>query len=122
MERLRLKPALWDVIPLSVAVLLAFTPVFLSDGEPECVRVIIGGETAGIFSLDNDTVFTVESRTGPLVISISDGYVSVVSASCPHKICVKTGAVSRPGQSIICAPGRVAVIIEGKGDLDGLTR
>ena len=35
-------------------------------------------------------------------------------ADCPDQICVKTGSISRSGQSIVCAPNRVVVTVTGE--------
>jgi hypothetical protein len=49
--------------------------------------------------------------------------VKIVSASCKHKTCMKLGAISRPGQSLVCIPNRLRVVIEGGNDfgVDGIT-
>jgi hypothetical protein len=38
--------------------------------------------------------------------------VRVISSPCPKKICIKQGWISRPNQSIVCAPNRVVATIE----------
>lgn len=44
----------------------------------------------------------------------------VEDASCPDKVCVKTGKITKPGQSIVCLPNKTVVYIEGteKTDID----
>ena len=37
----------------------------------------------------------------------------VEDASCPDKVCVKTGVISKTGQSIVCLPNKTVVYIEG---------
>ena len=46
---------------------------------------------------------------------IKDGTVDMVEASCKNQICVHEGKISRSGQSIVCLPNRVSIVIEGKG-------
>lgn len=47
----------------------------------------------------------------------------VEESSCPNKICVKTGKISKPGQSIVCLPGKVVIYIESteKSQIDDMT-
>jgi hypothetical protein len=61
---------------------------------------------------------------------LESGAVRIIESTCPDKICVRTGWISRPGQSIVCLPNRVVVRIEGSGikhgqgqghDLDAIT-
>ena len=44
-------------------------------------------------------------------------------ADCPDRLCVRQGAVSRVGESIICLPHELVVTVEGEemdGGLDGV--
>jgi hypothetical protein len=45
------------------------------------------------------------------------GQVRIEESSCPDKVCVKTGWISRPGQAIVCLPHRIVVRIEGGGKI-----
>ena len=50
------------------------------------------------------------------VVEIKDGKVSVTEASCKNQVCVRHGAISRSGESIVCLPNRLVVRIEnGEG-------
>ena len=44
---------------------------------------------------------------------LETGKVRVVESTCPDKVCVRTGWISRPGQAIVCLPNRIVVRIEG---------
>ena len=46
------------------------------------------------------------------VVMINGGKVSVSEASCKNKVCVRHGAISRSGESIVCLPNRLVVRIE----------
>ncbi len=73
-------------------------------------RVVIRENNELIFEgslYDNQTV---ELR-GNTVIIIS-GEVYVEKASCKNQICVKTGKISKEGESIVCLPNRVIIEIE----------
>ena len=52
------------------------------------------------------------------VVVIRDGTVSVTEASCKNQVCVKHGAISRPGESIVCLPNRLVVRIQN-GSAEG---
>ncbi len=51
---------------------------------------------------------------GSNVIAIKDGCVYMKEADCKNKICVNTGKINSPGQSIVCLPNRIIVEITGK--------
>ena len=53
------------------------------------------------------------------VVIISSSKVSVTEASCKNQVCVKHGAISRPGESIVCLPNRLVVRIENGSEEGG---
>lgn len=56
-------------------------------------------------------------------IKMQKGKISIEDADCPDKICVKTGWISEPGQSIVCLPHKLIIEIEGKdAGYDNITR
>lgn len=45
--------------------------------------------------------------------------VLVAESDCPTQDCVRTGVITRAGQSIVCLPGRIVVTLEGaRSDFD----
>ena len=71
-----------------------------------------GSET---YSLLSNRSISVESNGISLEIVVENGSVSVIHSDCPDKICVETGAVSRPGQSIVCIPAEIVIEVTGEG-------
>ena len=102
-----------DVI-LAVS-LLAFSAVLgilflISRPEPEYVSVWLDGMEIARLPLNQDCRHAIGSGN---TIEISGGSVRMIEADCPDKICVRTGPISRSGQSIVCAPHKVVVTIVG---------
>lgn len=58
-----------------------------------------------------------------VTVLLEPGQVSIVHSDCPDQICVNTGVLTRPGQSAVCLPTRVAVRIVGEtqSGVDGMT-
>ncbi len=58
-----------------------------------------------------------------VTVLLEPGQVSIVHSDCPDQICVNTGVLTRPGQSAVCLPARVAVRIVGEtqSGVDGMT-
>ncbi len=46
------------------------------------------------------------------VVEIKSGSVTVTEASCKNQVCVRHGAISKSGESIVCLPNRLVVRIE----------
>ena len=47
---------------------------------------------------------------------IKDGKACMEEADCPDRICVHSGSISESGESIICIPNRVTLLISGEGE------
>lgn len=58
-----------------------------------------------------------------VTVLLEPGQVSIIHSDCPDQICVNTGVLTRPGQSAVCLPARVAVRIVGEtqSGVDGMT-
>lgn len=107
-----------DLILLISAVVLAVLLIvgrsyFASSGLKASVSV--NGEEIMSLPLDTDTVKTVTTEYGTNVIEVKDGTVSVTSADCPDKYCVKHIAIGGKGEAIICLPHKLTVTVEGEG-------
>lgn len=110
-----------DIILFILLVLLggalAFPALFMSSGG-DTVKVTVNGKPYGTYKLSEDKEITI-SRSGHVNrFRIKDGTVDMVEASCKNQICVHEGKISRSGQSIVCLPNRVSIVIEGKGGDD----
>ena len=44
---------------------------------------------------------------------IENGRAWIAEADCPDGLCVKQGMISQKGQSVICLPHKLVVVIEG---------
>lgn len=47
------------------------------------------------------------------IVRIEKGRIRITDADCPDKVCVKTGWITQPGQSVICLPHKLIINIEG---------
>ncbi|MCD6569964.1 MAG: NusG domain II-containing protein [Deltaproteobacteria bacterium] len=68
----------------------------------------------GIYTLEQNTTINVPGPLGYTVVVIESGKVYIKSSPCPNKICMLMGKIENTGESIICIPNRVNVIIKGK--------
>jgi hypothetical protein len=95
--------------------------VYAAVGSP--VVRINGSGQEWVFPLDAEETLRVAGPLGDTVVRIHGGSVRVLDSPCPEKICITTGAISRPGQTIACLPNRVFVVIGGKtsGEVDALS-
>ncbi|MDE7260717.1 MAG: NusG domain II-containing protein [Oscillospiraceae bacterium] len=79
--------------------------------------VTVDGEEIVRCPLDMDQTVTVGGEAYN-VLQIAGGEASVIEANCGDHTCVHIGAVSRKGETIVCLPHRLVVVIEGGGRTD----
>ena len=89
--------------------------MFMSEGG-DTVKVTVNGREYGTYKLSDDQEITVEKNGHVNKFVIKDGKVDMVEASCKNQICVHEAKISKSGQSIVCLPNRVSIVIEGKGE------
>lgn len=84
-----------------------------SNGKTEAV-IYAGGEVYRRVTLDKSADMTITPDTDPkVVIKIKDGAVWFEDADCRDKLCVKSGKLTRPGDTAACLPAGVVIRLEG---------
>lgn len=116
----KLRPGLLDGAVVLAVVLLAVSCALAIWGDRNggdaltAVISVDGVETQRIaLSGLKDTEQVVESNGYTLHIHLTETEVWVDTSNCPTQDCVRTGHISRGGQSIVCLPARVIVALEG---------
>ena len=104
---------------IMTASLLLFTVISLlilnltrTDGA--YAEVAEGGVVIATYPLDTDGEYLLAGGKNMLVIK--DGYAYMTEADCPDRTCVKTGKISKTGESIVCLPNKISVVIRGAGN------
>ena len=98
---------------LGSACILIGVSLFSKKGNT--VVVSVDGKEVTSLPLSEDTVYNIGGFHGSEnVLEIKDGKAHLTDASCPDKLCVNMGYISKAGQSIICLPNKVVVEIKGK--------
>ena len=88
--------------------------------EGSRVRVVCAGSLQGEYSLQEDREIALSLENGTNLLIIRNGQVWMEEADCPDGLCIRQGAVSRVGESIICLPHELVVTVEGEDGGDGL--
>lgn len=84
--------------------------------DEKYISVQVNGKEIKKIIFDSQLVGTtipVETKYGYNLIEIGDEKVRVIEASCPDKIDVKQGYISKIGETIVCLPNKLIVEIKG---------
>ena len=78
------------------------------------VQIKVDGQVIKTISVNQNETQTIEGyQGGSNIVTIENGGVTMTDADCPDKLCVKTGRISKTGETIVCLPHRVVVEIIG---------
>ncbi|NLO10612.1 MAG: NusG domain II-containing protein [Clostridiales bacterium] len=95
---------------------IGFLLMLLFRTEGSKVLITIDGKEHKIFNLNEDTTYEILHDGNRNVLEIKDGYVSMIEASCPDKLCVKHRRIHYDNESITCLPNRVVLRVIGGED------
>ena len=114
----------WLLAGLILLALLAYfwRGVSGSGGE-RIAQVSVGGQVVWTMPLAYGDNATFVPDGSNVLLALSNGAAAFVSSDCPDQICVRSGALSLPGQIAVCLPNRTALLIVGEpqpanGDAD----
>ena len=71
------------------------------------------GNLLKTIKLDKDEEFPL--LKGKMLIEIKEGRIRVRKSDCPRQICVNTGWIQYPGESIVCVPYKVLIEVKSAG-------
>ena len=114
MKRKTLKNDIVLIAALLLVALAAWGLLRLTRARGAEAVVTVDGAAVAALPLSEDAVLTVGEGQGfSNVIEVSGGRVRVRDADCPDRLCVRTGWVSRDGESIVCLPHKLVVTVRG---------
>lgn len=89
--------------------------------RPKGQQVIVEQDGRIVFTapLREDRTVALAGPHGETVVAIRNGRACIVDASCPNKVCMGMGEVSRQGELIACVPNALLLHIEGAGCDEG---
>ncbi len=105
------------LIIFTVIVIAALTAYKYTRAKTSLTAVVMS-DGATVLSLPLDEVtekreFTLDNG---MVIAAENGEIWVESAPCKDKICVRTGKLSRSGESAVCVPLKTVVSVKGASE------
>ena len=106
-----------DVVILILALLLCAAPLLMLLPAPAvlCTLPLEADAEKEILSPDG---------SGFNLVRVQSGTVCIADADCPDRTCVRMGAISRAGETLVCLPHRLTITLEGAAGsaLDAVTR
>lgn len=105
-----------DVLLILLLLLLGALPLLTIFDRHEhlCAQITVDGTVERVIDLSDGKYeeFDISTTRGRNSIKIENGAVSVHSADCPDKICVKSSPIRNPGEIIACLPHKLLIEIK----------
>jgi len=105
-----------DIIFIAALVLLAGVALLLQHSfrqKGSVVVVYLDGEITASYPLSAAQEILLQSGSGSNRLIIRDNKAFIVEADCPDQLCVRQGAISHTGETLVCLPHRLVVEISG---------
>lgn len=100
---------IFAVVVFSVLLFLFFS--LSTKGQSEYVQIIYEGDVIDTLPLDADREYSPVTNEN-IVIEIKDNKARFKTSDCPDKVCVNTGWLSSPGQTAVCLPNKISIVIQ----------
>ena len=106
------------IIFISLCLLCAFLFVLpLFGGDRKTAVITLDGETAAEIDLSAvPEAYTLQ--VGSCIIRVDKDSVRFENSDCPDKLCMKSGKLSKAGDTAACVPNRVVATIKGEKKKD----
>lgn len=93
---------------------------FVSSELPDRIEIFVDGSSYAAYNLNEITsekLVEINTKFGSNILKITPDGAKMISASCPDKLDVRCGKITKPGHVIICVPNRVLVRLTGNTEL-----
>ena len=114
----------WAILPkkadfIVIAVFLVLALVLygakaVTQRGGDTVEVYIDGAFYTALPLDKNTIFEPPGKA--VKIEVRDGKAGFTQSDCPDKVCIHTGFISISGQTAVCLPNGVSIVIRRRSD------
>jgi hypothetical protein len=101
-----------DIITALIVLMLSVAPIFSFSGHKgKTAYIFLNGKQIEKIALNISRTVKINN----MEIEVKDGRVRVAKSGCPHQVCVHTGWISSPAQTIVCVPNKLLVEIKNDG-------
>ena len=103
-----------DFLIIAAALAAFLIPLFTAHSGTTA-QVFVDGKLQTELLLDENTRYKLDNGEGENTVVVENGSVYICNSNCPDKLCEKQ-RIKKSGQSLICLPNKVCVVIKGGKD------
>ena len=98
-------------IILLIVVVSFGTNHFTNAKSGKQIEIYVDNELYKTYDIDDEDEIKIESEEGYNVVKIHNHGAQITEASCPDKVCIHEGFITKPSESIVCLPNKVHIKI-----------
>lgn len=104
-----------DLMLIALLLLLSLLPLLLRYGETSgrlYAEISVDGKILQRVPLVGRQSIPIETPDGHNLLRVEEGGIIVEKADCADKVCMRIGAIRRPGETIACLPHKLLIEIK----------
>ena len=106
-----------DILLITALFAISFIPLaFSTQTHTKRAVIHIDNELYKTVDLSVEESFKIKTAKGENTVEVKNNSIAVIKADCKDRLCVKSGAVSKPSEIIACLPHKILIEIEGEDD------
>ena len=111
-----------DFVIIGALLVLSFLPEIIlgasiGRGSKETyAEIMVDGEiykTINLSQHKGEEIFEINSENGLNVIKVHNDEIGIIDADCSDQVCMNPEHIEKSGESLVCLPNKVIVLIKG---------
>jgi hypothetical protein len=74
-------------------------------------EIVVDNRQATTLDLAKPFDLVVHGAVGEMLLQVANKRIRILRSTCPNQVCVRQGAIYRPGEMLVCVPNRVVIFI-----------
>lgn len=96
-----------------IVIVVSFGVNFIMNNkDSDYIEIYVDNKLYKTYSIYDEDEFRINTKDGYNIVKIHNHGVEITEASCPDKVCVKSGFITKSSESIVCLPNKVNIKIK----------
>ena len=84
---------------------------FVNTKNVDSIEIYMDNKLYKTSDINDKEEIKIKSKEGYNIVKIHDKGVEIIEASCPDKVCIHQGFITKSSESIVCLPNKVHIKI-----------
>ena len=84
---------------------------FVNTKNVDSIEIYMDNKLYKTYDINDKEEIKIKSKEGYNIVKIHDKGVEIIEASCPDKVCIHQGFITKSSERIVCLPNKVHIKI-----------